>query len=68
MMHVEVGYSAKIQKTVSLALDVQLSENDIFNWLGLCSSPEILKYLGRYAFNCAKCIEDPDNDDFRSRA
>ena len=29
---------------------------------------ETLRYLGNYALRCARDLENPDDDDFRSRA
>lgn len=47
---------------------VPVTENDIFNWMTRCRDPEALRRLGKYAAKCAAGLEDPDNDDFRSRA
>ena len=53
---------------VSAKVKVELKKNDIFNWLNDCNDPETLRYLGRAALRFAAAIENPDNDDFRSRA
>lgn len=49
-------------------VSVELSVNDIFNWLTDCQNPAALRYLGKYALRCAEGLENPDDDDFRSRA
>lgn len=54
--------------TVPVEVQIPLSKNDIFNWLTDCTDPDTLRYLGSYAINCARCLEQPDDDDFRSRA
>ena len=67
-METKVGYAGRIQKTIEVDLDVEMTHNDIFNWLTLCTSAETLRYLGNYALRCARDLENQDNDDFRSRA
>lgn len=67
-METKVDYTGKVQKTVKLNLDVEMSHNDIFNWLTRCTNIETLRYLGNYALRCARDLENPDDDDFRSRA
>ena len=57
-----------ITKTVKLDVQIDLTTNDIFNWITECDSAKDLKYLARYARKCANILEDPDDDDFRSRA
>ena len=56
-----------ITKTISNQVTVKISTNDIFNWLANCRDIETLKYLGKYALAKASYMENPDNDDFRSR-
>lgn len=69
MVKTKVSYTGRIQTTVPVELDVELTENDIYNWLQNCRNPEALKYLGRAALNAARRIENPlEDDDFRSRA
>lgn len=53
---------------VPVEVQIPLSKDDIFNWLTECTDPDTLRYLGRYAINCARGLEQPDDDDFRSRA
>lgn len=65
---VNVGYAGKVHISVSTEVDVNLNENDIFNWLSRCNNAETLKYLGQFALNQAKTLENPNDDDFRSRA
>lgn len=52
---------------VSTEVEIEFTENDIFNWLNDCSSPEVLRRLGRAALSFARMLENPDEDDFRSR-
>lgn len=61
-------FNGKLQKNVSVTVEIELTEADIFNWLDDCKNPRILRNLARAALNFAKAIEDPDDDDFRSRA
>lgn len=56
-----------ITKTISNQVTIEISTNDIFNWFTNCRDIETLKYLGKYALAIANYIENPDNDDFRSR-
>ena len=58
----------KVKKVVAVEFEVELTENDIFNWLSDCQDPRALKNLGHAALRFAAGLEDPDNDDFRSRA
>ena len=60
--------NGKLEKNVSVTVEIELTENDIFNWLNDCRDARTLRNLGRAALNFAKAIEDPDDDDFRSRA
>ena len=54
-------------KTISNQVTIEISTNDIFDWLTNCRDIETLKYLGKYALAKASYMENPDNDDFRSR-
>ncbi|MDY5211685.1 hypothetical protein [Intestinibacter sp.] len=56
-----------ITKTISNQVTIEISTNDIFNWFTNCRDIETLKYLGKYALAKASYMENPDNDDFRSR-
>ena len=58
----------ELRKTIPVEVSVELSVNDIFNWLTDCQTPAALRYLGKYALRCAEGLENPDDDDFRSRA
>lgn len=58
----------ELRKTIPVEVSVELSVNDIFNWLTDCQNPAALRYLGKYAMRCAEGLENPDDDDFRSRA
>lgn len=58
----------KAKKVVAVEVEIELTENDVFNWLMDCKDPKVLKNLGRAALNFARGLEDPDDDDFRSRA
>ena len=53
-----------ITKTISNQVTIEISTNDIFNWLTNCRDIETLKYLGKYALAKASYMENPDNDDF----
>lgn len=50
----------ELRKTIPVEVSVELSVNDIFNWLTDCQNPAALR--------CAEGLENPDDDDFRSRA
>ena len=63
-----VNYTGRIEKDITLHIKADLTQNDIFNWLTECDNPDTLRYLGQYALRCAQSIENPDTDDFRSRA
>ena len=58
----------ELRKTIPVEVSVELSVNDIINWLTDCQNPAALRYLGKYALRCAEGLENPDDDDFRSRA
>ena len=58
----------ELRKTIPVEVSVERSVNDIFNWLTDCQNPAALRYLGKYALRCAEGLENPDDDDFRSRA
>lgn len=58
----------ELRKTIPVEVSVELSVNDIFNWLTDCQNPAALRYLGKYALRCAEGLENPDDDDFRSRS
>lgn len=58
----------ELRKTIPVEVSVELSVNDIFNWLTDCQNPAALRYLSKYALRCAEGLENPDDDDFRSRA
>ena len=53
-----------ITKTISNQITIEISTNDIFDWLTNCRDIETLKYLGKYALAKASYMENPDNDDF----
>ena len=63
-----VDYSGNVSVSVSGEIKVNLTDNDIFNWLNDCQNAETLKYLGKAALSFARAIENQDYDDFRSRA
>lgn len=65
----KVAWSGSVRKPVNTPIDVELTQNDIFNWLTECENKNTLLFLGRYALLCAKeKTHDRDGDDFRSRA
>ena len=39
----------ELRKTIPVEVSVELSVNDIFNWLTDCQNPAALRYLGKYA-------------------
>lgn len=57
-----------ILKTIPVNIEIPMTTNDIFNWFTDCQDAAVLRYLGRYALRCAEGLENPDEDDFRSRA
>jgi DNA-binding helix-turn-helix protein len=61
-------YSQPIRKTIPVAVTIPLSVNEVFNWLVDCPDPGILRYIGKAALRFASELENPDDDDFRSRA
>lgn len=48
--------------------EIELTANDIFNWINNCQDPLTLRNLGNAALSFAAALEHPDVDDFRSRA
>ena len=48
--------------------EVTLTYRDIEDWIDHCEDEEALKYLGRIALRRASSLNEPDDDDFRSRA
>ena len=61
-------FNGKLQKNVSVTVEIELTDNDIFNWLNDCRNPRTLRNLACAALSFARALEDPDDDDFRSRA
>lgn len=57
-----------VRKIVAVDVEIELTANDIFNWINNCQAPLTLKNLGNAALSFAAALEDPDDDDFRSRA
>ena len=57
-----------VRKTVSVDVETTLTTNDVFNWLTACDDIATLRYLGKYAYRRISSLENPDDDDFRSRA
>lgn len=68
MIKMKVCHTGRIERDVNLHVEIELTDNDIFNWLTACDNPETLRYLSRYAASCAMGLEHPEYDDFRSRA
>lgn len=58
----------RFRTTLCTEVEIELTKEDIFNWLNDCEDPQTLKYLGNAALRFARAIENPDTDDFRSRA
>lgn len=63
-----VHYNGKITVEITKTIEVNISDNDIFNWITQCNNADTLRYIGNYALKMASRIEKPDDDDFRSRA
>lgn len=57
-----------VRKIVAVEVEIELSANDIFNWINNCQDPLTLRNLGNAALSFAAALEHPDDDDFRSRA
>lgn len=64
----KLSHNGFVEKDISVHLRVEMTENDIFNWITGCDNPDILHRLGRYALKTANELEHPNDDDFRSRA
>ena len=56
------------EATISAKVKIELTKEDIFNWLNECKDPETLIYLGNAAIRFSMAFDNPDEDDFRSRA
>ncbi len=69
---VKVDHNGKIHTTIPVDVDVELSTNDIYNWIQQCNNSEALLYISSSALSAARRIKYPelyeDDDDFRSRA
>lgn len=65
-----VGESVRkvVRKVVVVDVEIELTANDIFNWINNCQDPLTLRNLGNAALSFAAALEHPDDDDFRSRA
>lgn len=61
-------FNGKLQQTVPVTVEIELTDNDIFNWLNDCRNPRTLRNLARAALSFARALEETDDDDFRSRA
>ena len=53
---------------LSTTLEISLSASDVMRWLDTVTDVETLRKISRYARKQADAIENPDDDDFRSRA
>ena len=60
--------NGKLEKNISVTVEIELTDNDIFNWLNDCLDSRTLRNLARAALSFAKALENPNDDDFRSRA
>lgn len=68
-MKARTSYCGVVSKKVESTIEIELTENDIFNWLTNCDDKETLKYLGNYARTRYKELSEKQPlDDFRSRA
>ena len=61
-------YTGSVNVDIFGTVKLTLTERDIFSWLSNCDDPNVLRRLSKAARNRAFAIEDPDDDDFRSRA
>lgn len=57
-----------VRKIVAVDVEIELTANDIFNWINNCQDSLTLRNLGNAALSFAAALERPDVDDFRSRA
>lgn len=57
-----------LRKIVALDVEIELTANDIFDWINNCQDPLTLRNLGNAALSFAAALERPDDDDFKSRA
>lgn len=57
-----------VRKIVAVDVEIDLTANDIFNWINNSQDPLTLRNLGNAALSFAAALERPDVDDFRSRA
>ena len=61
-------YKGRFKTKVSAEIEIELTKEDVFNWLNECDDPKALRYLGNAALRFAQALENTDDDDFRSRA
>lgn len=57
-----------VRKIVAVDVEIELTANDIFNWINNCQDPLTLRNLSNAALSFAAALERPDVDGFRSRA
>lgn len=71
-MQVSVDHKAKIhvQGTVPIAVEVALTADDVYNWILAQGVQDLamLKTLRTQLNGHIRALENPDDDDFRSRA
>lgn len=58
----------EIRVDTPFCIKTTLTEYDITRWMDECKNPETLRLLSRYAMYCIQSLENPVDDDFRSRA
>ncbi len=58
----DVHFKTTLLKTRTTTEQVELDENDIFNWLTECTNPDTLEYLGRVALRYAHNIRNGGNE------
>lgn len=58
----DVHFKTTLLKTKTTTEQVEMDENDIFNWLTECTNPDTLEYLGRVALRYAHNIRNGGND------
>lgn len=57
-----------VRKTVSVDIETTLTTNDIFNWLTACDDITTLRYLAKHVYRRISSFENPNNNNFESKA
>lgn len=59
-------WKTTMKKTATVHTEIELDDNDIFNWLTECQNPETLKYLGKAALKFAYYLENKNEESWHS--